>query len=463
MTYREATSYLESFVNYEKIPSWAYRESLKLRRLKDFLAAIGNPQNDLKCIHIAGTKGKGSTCAFIAYILREAGFKTGLYTSPHLQDFRERIRILPKDKEECGTDFAGVISRKDLTALVKKIKPAVERRKRNSPYGQLSFFEVYTALAFVYFKEKDVDFAVLETGMGGRLDATNAAWPLVCGFSPISYEHTQNLGSTLRAIAAEKAGIIKPDQLRRAGFQPLAVSALQNKEVMGVIRQRCVKTGVKLYEVGRDIKFQKTKEGFKLRGIFGRYKDLQARLLGAHQIINAATALGVIEALRFHNITIREEAVRRGFKNACWPGRFEIIARKPLIILDGAQNIASAKALRSTVKEYFPHRPLCLVLGISQDKDIKGICAQLIPLSSRIILTQADNPRAASVDFLWEVIFKNHPDMGVPIHKTRGVKEVLALLKHSCLSKELILVCGSLFVVGEFRSLWLENNRLRGI
>ena len=216
MTYPETTRYLESFINYEKIPAYPYKESLKLERIKNFLAAIDNPQNALKCIHIAGTKGKGSTCAFVAYILRAAGYKVGLYTSPHLSDFRERIRILSYQSSAFSSqpvvDFEGMISKNELTGLVEKLKPEIEKYNKNSKYGPLSFFEVYTTLAFIYFKEKKVDFAVLETGLGGRLDATNVVEPLVAAITPISYEHTQKLGVTLREIAAEKAGIIKRHQ-----------------------------------------------------------------------------------------------------------------------------------------------------------------------------------------------------------------------------------------------------------
>ena len=213
MTYQQTIKYLESFINYEKIPSYDYKESLKLERIKGFLSQIGNPQDYLKCIHIAGTKGKGSTSAFVAYILRAAGYKVGLYTSPHLEDFRERIRILKPGYRQQATGnrhyFDGMISKSELSQFVTKLKPRLEKYSKESKYGPLSFFEVYTALAFVYFKEKNVDFAVLETGMGGRLDATNVVNALISCITQISYDHMDKLGSTLKEIALEKAGIIK--------------------------------------------------------------------------------------------------------------------------------------------------------------------------------------------------------------------------------------------------------------
>ena len=290
MAYPETKRYLESLANYEKYKSYPYEESLDPERIKGFLDVLGDPQRGLRCIHIAGTKGKGSTAVFIAYILREAGFRVGLYTSPHLSDFRERIRILEpyragvqehppawfdfahpgppgagKGARAQALDFEGMISRQSLSRLVKKLKPAIHRYNRNSKYGPLTFFEVYTAIAFLYFKERRSGFAVLEAGLGGRLDATNAARASVCAITPVSYEHTQLLGSTLAKIAAEKAGIIKdPDSV--------VVSAPQEGEAAQVIRRRCGRIGAKLYEVGRDIKLKSLGGRFSVKAPFGDYR-----------------------------------------------------------------------------------------------------------------------------------------------------------------------------------------------
>lgn len=449
MTYPQAIRYLESFINYEKIPFWPYEESLKLERIRDFLIIVGNPQDKLSCIHVAGTKGKGSTCAFITYILREAGYKVGLYTSPHLSDFRERVRILVPRTLPAGeagkyqvpsTDFEGMISKNDLRKLVERLKPAIEKYNKNSKYGPLSFFEVYTTLAFVYFKEKKVDFTVLETGLGGRLDATNAANPLIAAITPISYEHTQKLGNTLREIAGEKAGIIK-------GHKLIVISAPQEKEASSVIRNRCQEAGAKLYEVDRDITYQKIKDKFSIKGIFGEYPDLKTRLLGRHQLINAAVSIGVIEALRFYNISVGADAIRKGLNHTLWPGRCEVISRNPTVVLDGAQNIASGRTLKSTIKETFQYKKLILVLGISNDKDIAGICRQLYDLADEFVLTQADNPRATPPETLAKYL------NGKKLYFTRNVKEARKLSVRIAHKKEdLILVTGSLFVVGEFRN-----------
>jgi len=420
MTYREAIRYLESFINYEKIAEYPYKESLKLARVKEFLDTIGSPQDSLRCIHIAGSKGKGSTCAFIAYILREAGYKTGLYTSPHLSDFRERIRILEPagNRRLRRQDFEGMIPRKSLIRQVERLKPAIEKYNRGSKYGPLSFFEVYTAIAFRYFREQRVDLAVLETGLGGRLDATNTCNALISVIAPISYEHTQKLGNTLAEIAAEKAGIIKR-------HQPVVITAPQEKEALEVIRNRCKEVGVKLYQP--------------------KIRRLEIRLLGRHQQINANLAVAAIKALAGCGIRIKKHHINRGLLHTRWPARCEVIAKRPLVILDGAQNIASSRILKQAVRENFKYNRLFLVLGISKDKDIRGICSELYDLADEAVLTKADNPRATPPGVLAGYF------SGKNIHQTGSVKEAKALAYKLAKKDDLILVTGSLFVAGEFR------------
>ena len=440
MSYRETIQYLESFINYEKIPVYPYKESLKLERIKDFLVTIGSPQESLRCIHIAGSKGKGSTCAFIAYIMREAGYSVGLYTSPHLSDFRERIRILNPDSEILihHEDFEGMISEKELSDTVERLQPAIEKYNKGSPYGALSFFEVYTAAAFVYFKEKKVDCAVLETGLGGRLDATNVVTPLVSAITPISYEHTQKLGKTLAEIATEKAGIIK------SGSSSV-ISAPQEAEAGQVIRKKCEEAGADLQEIGKDIVFQKDKGDFSVKTRLTEYIHLKTNLLGDHQVVNASVAVGVVEALKPFGFDIGASAIRDGLAKTVWPGRCEVICRDPLIILDGAQNIASAQILKKAIKENFKYQKLILVLGISKDKDIKGICDQLRELADEVIVTKADNTRAIEPETL-ACHFKDKP-----VRMTHTVREAKILAQRIAHKEDLIVVTGSLFVVGEFR------------
>ena len=449
MTYSQAIDYLKSFINYERISVWSYKKSFKLKRFRDFLAIIGSPQEGLKCVHVAGSKGKGSTCAFISYILREAGYKVGLYTSPHLNDFRERIRILShkvtrSQGHKADGDFEGMIPQKELLRLVKKLKPAIDKFNLCLKQRPLSFFEVYTALAFVYFKEKNVDFAVLETGLGGRLDATNTVNLLVCVITPISYEHTRQLGNTLREIATEKAGIIKRQKAGSRRQKLVVISAPQEKEALRVIKKKCKDTGARLYEVGKDIKYQKTGNSFTVFGLKAIYPDLRIRLLGSHQLINASAAIGAVEALSFY----RSQAanfIREGLYNTVWPGRCEVISRKPLVILDGAQNIASARVLKKAVKEKFSYKKLVLILGISSDKDIKGICREFYDFADEVILTKANNPRATEPEELAGYF------PGKEFYITASIKAAKSKALSLSGKQDLILVTGSLFVVGEFR------------
>jgi len=424
MTYPETLKYLESFINYERYPAWPYKESLRLERIENFLKIIGNPQEGLKCIHVAGSKGKGSTCAFIAYILRESGFKVGLYTSPHLCDFRERIRILLPEagRVKVNTGFEGTISRQELAGITTAIKPGIVRFNKSSKFGPLTFFEAITAVAFLYFKKKNVDFAVLETGLGGRLDATNMVKPLVSVITPISYEHTQKLGNTLGLIAQEKAGIIK--------FKTEVISAPQRNEAMQVI-ERCSREKKSRLSVARRIP--------------NKYIPLNLKLLGRHQLINAATAISAIESLSRHGINIKIDAIKDGLNNTVWPGRCEVISKNPYCVLDGAQNVASAQVIRKAVLNNFKFRKLILVLGVSDDKDIQGICHKLSAIADKVILTKSSNPRATTPAVLAKYFMRKEK------YFTDNVASARILALRLAGKNDLILVTGSLFVVGDFR------------
>lgn len=442
MTYRKAQDYLNSFINYESLNAYPYKSSFRLERLQRLLHFLGNPHKSLLSIHIAGTKGKGSTCAFVANILKEANFKVGLYTSPHLVDIRERIRIFKPSGLNHQNSARGMISREDFTRFIEKIRPYAERL-RETDLGRLSYFEILTTCAFLYFKEKKVDFAVLETGLGGRLDATNLVSSLVCAITPISYEHTRILGNSLEKIAKEKAGIIK---LKRQ----VVVTAPQRPQVLRIIKRRAERFKATLFEVGKDIRLKEKSLSicghcFDVEGILAKYPGLHIRLLGKHQLINAACAIGCVESLSYHGIRISSGAIRLGLRNTHWPGRLQIISRRPEVVLDAAHNPASCTALRKALFRLFKFRNLILVLGISGDKDIQGILRELLPCSSRIILTKAKNPRAVQPGLIKNFIKTNSK----PLTLTEDHIEALKIARRSAGREDLILVCGSIFLIGE--------------
>ena len=410
------------------------------------------PEENLRTIQVAGTKGKGSTCAFLANILTAAGFKVGLYTSPHLVDVRERIRILQSlvassafakaSGERRSSLEKDKISKKDFVRLIEKLKPCAERL-RKTKLGKLSYYEILTALAFLYFKEEKCDFVVLETGIGGRLDATNTVSSLVCAITPISYEHTQVLGSTLEKIAAEKAAIIKKSN-------QIVITAPQRRSALKVIKRGARKTGAHLYEVGQDILIREKSatlsgQDFDVKGVFGQYRRLKIGLLGRHQVINAAVAIGCAEALRLYGINIWQQAIREGLRKTRWPGRLEMISRRPRVVLDAAHNQASARALKDALKKFFKFRNLILVFGVSQDKDVRGILKELSPCAKRIILTKAQSPRAMEPKII-KTFFKTNER---PIILTQNSVQALRIARQNAEQKDLILVCGSLFLLGE--------------
>ena len=444
MTYPEALQYLNSFIDYERQSRYNYNKAFELGRMRRLARLLGNPHEEIRSIHVAGTKGKGSTSAIIQSILTQAGFKTGLYTSPHLVSFRERIRI-----------GGSLITEEDVGRILEKVRSATEELDDEG----LSFFEVYTALAYLYFKEKRCDFAVYETGLGGRLDATNIIEPLVSVITPISYEHTDKLGTTLRQIASEKGGIIKEGGI--------CVLAPQEKEALGALEKICEAKKARIILVGRDVRARELssdeeKEAFSVSGMSAEYPRLEMRLLGSHQVLNASTAIAAVETLRGHGIEISAGDIRKGIAAAVWPGRLEIVSREPFVALDGAQNRASADALASAVKKIFrgrgKYKNLILVLGVSKDKDIKGILDELLPIADRVILTKSKIvERAAEPSAIRELMGGRAGEAIL----TANVKEAMEKAFSKAGKEDLILITGSLFVVGEVIELLQEIASLR--
>ena len=433
-TYSQALKYLDSFTDHEKIGFRGLVEKLDLERVRLAAAALGDPQRDYRSVHVAGTKGKGSICAFTASILESAGSRVGSYTSPHLSDASERIRINSKPVPK--SDLVKVVAR-----LERELGP--DARKR------FTFFEVYTLAAMLYFSLEKVDWAVFEAGLGGRLDATNILQPEVCCVSPVSHDHTRVLGSTIREIAGEKAGIIKK------GMK--CVCAPQKPAAMRVIKERCARLKVPLYVVGRDITFQarrmdETGSVFDVRGKSGLYEEVETTLPGLFQVENAAAAVGICEFALGKKGALKERTVREGLKKAFLPGRMEVICREPLLVIDGAQNAESAGALKRSVEKIFKYDKLILLAGLSSDKDIKGFCGRLGPLADRIVITRAGTERAADPHII-KGYFR-----GRRARVTRDTKEGLGAALSMAGKKDMILAAGSFYVIGEIRNIFTEKS-----
>jgi dihydrofolate synthase/folylpolyglutamate synthase len=433
LTYEAATEYLFSLVDYERRTRTA--PEFKLSGMEWLCAQVGHPERDLRALHIAGTKGKGSTAAMATAMLDAAGYKVGWYTSPHLISFRERIRI-----------GSALISEDAVARTVERMRPALEAL-RETPHGAPSFFEAYTLLAFLYFAEQGVDAAVLEVGLGGRLDATNVSRPAVCGITTIGIDHTVELGNTIEAIAGEKAGIIKPGV-------PV-VSAPQRAEAAAVIESTCAERQARLVQVGvgapGDVRIDKVGGDcealvFDMTGLGREYRGLRCPLLGDHQLHNAGVALGLVTLLDETGISTPETALRQGLAQVHWPGRLQVAGQQPWIILDCAHDEDAARALRESLEELFPHRRLIFVLGISQDKDLDAIGRELCRGSSvEVIATEAHIPRAIPVAELARRLRPRCPQTTA----APDVPAALDLARTHAGPEDLICITGSIFIVGE--------------
>ncbi|OGQ48317.1 MAG: hypothetical protein A2W63_05185 [Deltaproteobacteria bacterium RIFCSPLOWO2_02_44_9] len=476
-SYKKAIQYLYSL---EK-----YGIRLGLKRIKTFLKSLGNPQDRLNLIHVAGTNGKGSTCALIESVLIRAGYKVGLYTSPHLVRFNERIRINGRE-----------ITDKKVAELVERIKYRSQksevRSKQNSKLSSPTFFEFTTAMAFLYFAEEKVDIAVIEVGLGGRLDATNVGSPIVSIITNIEKDHEAILGSRMTDIAFEKAGIIKGDGI--------LISAEAKSATLKVLASECRRKRAAFYRLNRDFFIDDSEKaevrGRKIGGITfsfkGRrrvFKDLKTNLLGKHQLQNAACALAALEVLEEDGYDITESAVRKGLKNIFWPGRLEIVSKRPLIVLDCAHNPAGAAVLRdalldlritnyelrmknsnrkSKIVNHKLYKRLFLILGIMADKDIKGIISTLAPIADTVILTRPKTERAASLEMLYKEIM----DLRVMNYELRmkdsnrkskilnrklkimlieDVQEACRTAISMSKAGDMVCITGSIFTVGEAR------------
>jgi len=433
--YNNTLDYLYSFVDYSlKHSSELAKAEFNLDRMFALMEELGNPQSKYPIIHVAGTKGKGSVCALCASALQAAGYKAGLYTSPHLLDYCERIQV-----------NGDPISHEQMVELVEEIKPAVAK------IPKLTTFEITTALGFLAFARQGCNAAVIEVGLGGRLDATNIVTPKVSVITSLSYDHMAVLGDTLAKIAGEKAGIIKQGV-------PV-VSAPQADEALEVLERVAKLEGCEFILVGKDVKFEMLEsslDGQELAVSFQRLAvsnqpsavSLKIPLLGSHQVENAATAYA---ALKVSKIPISDEAIQKGFSQVRWRARFEVVRRAPPVIFDSAHNQDSFARLRETLETYFPNKQVYLIFGASEDKNIPGMFAEMKPKIKRLIVTRADHPRALDAEKIVELA----KQAGVESEAVSPVESALGrALELSAKDGSIVLSAGSMFVTAEVMRAW---------
>lgn len=444
-----AIQFLYDRVNYERFASMPYGDRhLKLGRMRRLLRLLGSPERETPVVHIAGTKGKGSTAAILTSILHAAGYTVGGYASPHLERIEERIST---NGQPCGTAR--------FVELVRHVRPAVEKMERETPDDGPTFFEIMTAMAWRHFICEQADIGVLEVGMGGRLDSTNVCCPLVTAITSIDLDHTEQLGTTLAEIAAEKAGVTK------SGI-PM-VSGVVAAEPAEVIAEKCREMEAPLIRVGSDFvtrgadtpldagiawptfDFEWTPGGVRRRLLEG----LQLGVLGGHQVANAGVALAIVESLREQGWTVPEQAIREGLRSVRCPARVEVVSERPTVIIDGAHNPASASALMETLDDVFPVQQggkRYLILAATMDKNVEEMVRSLAPRFDRIVATRyTTSPRACSIEQLACLV---RAATGADCRTCDDPREAFDLCISEASSDDLICVTGSMYLAGELRS-----------
>ncbi|MDY6861404.1 MAG: folylpolyglutamate synthase/dihydrofolate synthase family protein [Thermodesulfobacteriota bacterium] len=412
-----------------------------LTNISRLLSLFLNPHNKFKSIHIAGTNGKGSVAAFIENIFRQAGFKTGLFTSPHLVDFTERIKVNGEEIDKNDVvKITEEIRRKINSSVQDTCPPRKSCNTNTSSHNlkEITYFEFVTAMAFIYFARENVDFAILETGMGGRLDATNVVMPEVSVITNISLEHQQYLGETLEEIAGEKAGIIKRTV-------PVVTGVTQDT-IIKMYEAVAKENNASIYRLGKDFWGEIKDRGiFDYKGIYKKLNNLKIRLNGRHQIDNALLSLAVIELVGEVKDKISEDNIKNGLLFVSWPGRLEMVWQTPRVLVDGAHNVSSAEALSKCLLNEYKYNRLFLVLGIMIDKDIENILSYLMPIASKVFLTRPQMDRAAPLNELSRYIKKFKKE----IRKIENVEDAIKAALKQADSNDIICITGSLFTVGE--------------
>ena len=449
-SYQETLDYLYSFVDFSLTKATRYSaEQFDLARMQALVEQLQHPERTFAIIHVAGTKGKGSVAAMCQSVLTSEGYRTGLYTSPHLHDYAERIQI-----------DGHSIPHEELVALVEEIKPVLET------IPQITTFEITTALAFLYFSRQKVDVAVIEVGLGGRLDATNVVIPVVSVITSLSYDHMFLLGNTLAEIAGEKCGIIKPGV-------PVVVSPQQDEALL-VIEKIAEQRGAPITLVGREYLYRDVSRSLSGQTLqvwtpgeqpqvdeyiqSGKMLEwepnhLTIPLLGYHQITNAATAYAALQVFAEKALPISDAAIHRGFANTIWPGRFEVLRQVPPVVIDCAHNRDSARKLRLALDDYFPGQPVILVFGASEDKDIQGMFVELMPRICEVIATRSYHPRAIEPEKLVEIAHQ----FGRPARIVPDVAHALYEALNIAAGEKPVLATGSIFIAAGAREAWLAR------
>ncbi|MBB6621875.1 bifunctional folylpolyglutamate synthase/dihydrofolate synthase [Clostridium gasigenes] len=428
MKYEDAMKYITEVGNFGS--------SYGLKRTFRLLELLGNPQNKIKLIHIAGTNGKGSTTAMISKILMGNGYKVGMYTSPFLEEFEERIQInrvnIPKEK---------------LANLMDELKIAVDKVIEEG-YNHPTEFEIITCLMFLYFYKENIDFGVIEVGLGGRLDSTNVITPIISIITSISYDHTNILGNTLTKISREKSGIIKE-------CVPVVIFP-QEEEVLKVIKSKCKELNAPLHiineidsELIEILQEEKPYQKVKIKGIKAEY-NIKLPLLGEHQILNLSLAIKAIELLeRNKKVKISKEILEKSLEDVCWNGRLEVMKKSPLVVLDGAHNIQGITTLKQNIEKYFKYKNIYLILGILADKDVEEMIKVITPMAKEVYAVTPNSIRAELAEDLKNEVLKYNENCIAFEKYEYALNKALEIAKED----DIIVACGSLYMVGGMRTI----------
>lgn len=437
LNYSRALDKLLSLTDLERVSGQAtHTRRYDLSRVRVLLERLGSPHLGTPTVHITGTKGKGSTAAMVSSVLSAQGYTPGLFTSPHLHTFRERIQL---DGQP--------VSEAEFTTLVESVWPELEAINRDGSHGDVTTFELLTAMAFLHFRRSNAGFQVIEVGLGGRLDSTNLVEPRVCVITSISLDHTSILGDTVERIARDKAGIIKRGCV--------VVTSPQVPEVMKVLKDACGEQSVPLIQAARECVV--TREAFDLDGqTFSVASSrggsrLQIPLLGAHQLENAATALATLQALKEMGFAITDDSITRGFSSVSWPGRLEVLLRSPILVADGAHNPYSMGKLRQALRDYFIFQRLVWVVGVASDKNVPGIISEIAADAHLVVTTRSRHPRAMPSLDLAKALHR----LGVEARAVDGLDNAVQEGLAKANAGDLVVVSGSLFVAAEAREMVL--------